>query len=708
MIITTQVLQQWRPAFHRWLSLPGLALFGVFVGISLTTANTFAASTNNMNKAIIISAENCSVASEDYSSQIAAGANRVAEVFLKNTGYQCQVFDDFDTDSLKSLEAALVEKPQRGGKFGTLVVYWTSYVLPHDPRQNPDITFALSDYTSRQTQNVLTLRELCQKIASSPAETKLLVLDTFLPDQTEQGVRLDLNSLKNYGNIYVIATSDKGLGGRFWEAQKMSYLAYWFAEAMRGSADRSLDGNVSLNELCHYLSNCITSLSQVRGTPQKILAMQMKGIGAPIELETSKFSGGPTIISTPPENEITAINRVAEQLKAVIPEFRTNRIAVREFTRIEGKQLRSARDSFAADPVLFAKELENRLISKLTTDRCVLYPKEKLEDRWDKANMKPEDIMTGNCKTFLENILVEGKPLSAMIVGYFKNPNSHSFTCGLIDAGTMKPLFVTNCVIESREVFHLENYPEYPIQIQVKTKQRDGSEKYENRPIQRIREKYYVQLRKGEVYQVVLWNFSPLEVGSPEVGFRVLVDGMNSHPEKDSPIIPGQALREDVSSQKSFKGDFVAGKLIPPRNANFWVLRPTPLLPNGSWPQGAQIKGFYSELGENSTYREFTVSDAKDSIAARSEKSNTIGQITVGVYELEPKKRGNIDRGVVGAEPDLGTRAGDEKKSGNIKVVPGKDVGKSKFVIDIYYLTPESLQKLKDHESLNPSMNEKF
>ena len=380
-------------------------------------------------------------------------------------------------------------------------------------------------------------------------------------------------------------------------------------------------------------------------------------------------------------------------MKAVIPHYGMNRVAVSEFALAEGNRMRNARPDFQATPMQMAKDMEGRLISKLTTDRCVVLPNDKFQQIIDDKKIEPENILSEQSKLALGGIMVEGKPLSSVIVGFFKKPSSLSFTCGLVDVATMKPLLVTSSIVDTNQV-NINGTPsalsdsDFPIKIQVKNKK--GV--YEERKIQLINDRAYVPLQKGEVYQIVLWNRT-----NNTVGFRVLVDGMNTHPERETKIVPGQELPMEFSTMKSRSGDYVSQKLIPLQEANFWVLKPTPERPDGTQPLGAEIQGFYQSIGPTSTYREFVVTEAAKSKAALAGYTNELGIITVGVYSLRPRvpTRGP-GNGVDSAELDrIATGEGEERTTAQeIKIIGGKEIDETKSLVHIRYLTPENFQLL--------------
>jgi len=613
------------------------------------------------------------------------GAKHVAGVFHRNTEYALEYIAGPAGDDLKRIQSAIEGKPADREKYGTLIVYLSGYVVPVRGGNKVELCFDLSRYDpGNPEQGTISLKEICAIISRSPASTKLLVLDTFPIDPAGDANRVASDSFRNFGNLYLMASSDTGFCGHFLKEQEMSLFAYWFAEAMLGSADRSLDGKVSLSELNDYMSMCVNNLAGVMGIPQNIFAWQLKSSGTPV-LISKNDKNSPVIITPVPEDQAVSIHRIAGQMATFIPHSGMNRVSVSKFTLAEGSKLKDAESVFMQTPMQMAQDMERRLVSnKLSPNNYVVMPTDQLQEKMKLVQIKPEDILSGRSKEALGQIMVDGKPLSSIIVGFFKKTNSLNFTCGLVDMATMKPLLVTSGIVktEPRELDGDNAFASnFPVCIQVKNRQ--GA--YEDRLIHFIHDRAYVALQKDEVYQVVVRNFT-----NDTVGFRVLVDGMNTHPEKETTVVPGQELPKEFSTMKSRVGEIVSQKQVLLHEANFWVLKPTKR-PDGTQSGGARIQGFYSSLKEGN-YREFVVTDATISEAAKSGYTDELGIITVGVYSLRPKTRADRDQGVESA--DLGTGAGEERKGQEIPVFSGMVIDETKSLLHIRYVTPATLHQL--------------
>ena len=139
---------------------------------------------------------------------------------------------------------------------------------------------------------------------------------------------------------------------------------------------------------------------------------------------------------------------------------------------------------------------------------------------------------------------------------------------------------------------------------------------------------------------------------------------------------PGEQLEEiEVPEDPKNPDKGVVRKVIGKRTsldeARPWVLDPKRNVPAAERWWG--ISGFASALGVNGKIREFTVVDAKESLAAEREFTDQIGLITAAFYS--PK----------GSRGRVGVQAGEERDS-IIRVVGGnKECGMLLSVINIHY-----------------------
>lgn len=172
-------------------------------------------------------------------------------------------------------------------------------------------------------------------------------------------------------------------------------------------------------------------------------------------------------------------------------------------------------------------------------------------------------------------------------------------------------------------------------QVEIAVKNRSG--RFQTRPIQNIDGQAVVTLRQGEVYRIHLKNKLPEEVAA-----RVLVDGLNTLPERKS------GAKAKFSAIENDSRDLEIGPRVSLARARFWIIAPA-----DSQSLWNMIPGFFRDTGTNGKYHEFRVSDAPNSLAAQKEYTDEIGIITVAFYTLQDEP--SLERNV----PFVGTKAGD-------------------------------------------------
>ena len=173
---------------------------------------------------------------------------------------------------------------------------------------------------------------------------------------------------------------------------------------------------------------------------------------------------------------------------------------------------------------------------------------------------------------------------------------------------------------------------------------------------------YFVPVKKGEVYKIRVTSSA-----TKPMMMRLLVDGLNTLPEKEK--TKGVVTEE-------------WGAHVDLSEARAWVLDPYgPELKGGAavW----NVPGFATTTGTNGKIREFLISDAENSLAARQKYTDEIGLITAAFYYA-----GDGSRGGSGA---LGTQAGDEV-SMDLTEYAGIKVGNLRGVVHIRYVDAEALR----------------
>lgn len=105
------------------------------------------------------------------------------------------------------------------------------------------------------------------------------------------------------------------------------------------------------------------------------------------------------------------------------------------------------------------------------------------------------------------------------------------------------------------------------------------------------------------------------------------------------------------------------------------------------------IRGFYSKLGKDGTYLEFKITDAPTSLSDRKTFGEQLGMITVVFYTPQSRAKS----GTRSAAGGLMTRPGKARKQ-RVRMYKHTPIGRQLAVVNIHYVTPEALDKLRDEK----------
>jgi hypothetical protein len=177
----------------------------------------------------------------------------------------------------------------------------------------------------------------------------------------------------------------------------------------------------------------------------------------------------------------------------------------------------------------------------------------------------------------------------------------------------------------------------FPVRVWIGGKERKGIARGND---------WFIPVREGEVYKLEIENRS-----DRVVCMRVLVDGLNTLPERD-----------DTKGVVTM----VWGKRVNLDEARHYVLDPA--RSRIQW-----VTGFATETGAQGKLRDFRVARAEKSLAARRQFTDQIGLITVAFYLPAGGSRG-----------PLGTEAGEERRA-DLTEHAGVNVGNLIAVVHIRY-----------------------
>ena len=268
-------------------------------------------------------------------------------------------------------------------------------------------------------------------------------------------------------------------------------------------------------------------------------------------------------------------------------------------------------------------------------------------------------------------------PASFRVANELGNPNRRRVS-------TNVPDLPKSTVVDTGFVEELEKKSEpHPLQrrdrnFDVRIEVKDSAGRFQARPVQMVKGKMYVPLKSGDVFRLIFQNKYPYEVGA-----RVLIDGLNTLPERQKITTAKFAIDTDDDSGESEAENvvpeehaFVIAPVVNLDRARFWIFK----------PGASRISGFFSSTGVAAEGREFRVVDADQSEAAQKEFTEQIGIITVAVYTIREQAETRGSRRRSNVSP-LGTELGDSFTT-EVKERPNMEVDRLLQVIHLYYPAP--------------------
>jgi len=534
------------------------------------------------------------------------------------------------------------------------------------------------------------------QIAGCKAKFKLLILDSCHAgsekgeSDTHSVAATDLGApFKDLEGVVTLASSTAREKSQIWEAKRQSLFSYWLNQGLRGNADENSDGLVDIDELYKYVYRNVTRTAKAHHPlPQ-----------TPVRIVRSGTPDVPTVGRLQPLTLRQVLTDMAEQLADTLEERKTNKVGVLEFTN-DTKLGELLGADFGLLGRYCASELERRL-ADLGEGKFSVVDQRRLQTILREQGFKLGDLGSAVALAQLSQ-KAGGMPIIALgtlrnrvgrlvnvqcklirtdsdeLAGYTGGaaslnesewgmlgrsvslsprdygPTPSATSTGQTAAGQPAAPVQAPQVIRRMDQkatgphpFQDPNFP-FPVRLMIDGQERKGMFRGND---------YFVPVRKGEVYELWIENRS----GS-NVLMRLLVDGLNTLPEKE--VTKGVQM-------------FVVGKRVNLDEARHWELDPA---------QGTlfAVRGFVTETGVQGKLREFLVTDADQSLAARQKFTDQIGLITAAFYtpvkpQPDPRSRGM-----------LGTTLGNERNEQILeaeRLVPGKLLS----VVHIRYVDAASL-----------------
>lgn len=535
---------------------------------------------------------------------------------------------------------------------------------------------------------------LREQLAGCKAKFKLLIIDAChggsekgddaTPSVTAKELGMPFQDLTS---VVTLASSQAGEKSLVWNEKRQSLFTYWLNQGLKGHADPNNDGAVTIDELYGFVFRNVTDVAK-----QHFQLTQ-----TPVRIVRSGTPGVPVVISLNPQTLKGIISDMAEQLATAIQMRGLKKVGVPEFTVDMGPR-EMLGGQFGTLGRYCAVELERGLLES-SVGKFDVIQHDALQEVLQTKGYAVKDLS----KASADDLKVNDTPTPALALGTLRSRTGRVMTlqCKLVDldgqanfgaaggAASLNesewgmlgrsvrvppPEGATVDAPEPPDVFQRmdrdsqkthpmldPNFP-HPVRIMVGNQERKGVFRGND---------LFVPLKKGEVYCIHIENRT-----SAKVLMRLLVDGRNTLPEE----VKSKGVH--VEKRKP-EPRFEAAQTVNLAEARHWHLEPN---------KAYSVAGFYSKLGADGTYREFTVADAPDSLTARERFGEDLGLITAAFYAPKGTARGPAG---------LMTELGEERKQ-KLRMYAATEVGELLAVVHIRYVEPDVLTAAAEG-GINPS-----
>jgi hypothetical protein len=541
-----------------------------------------------------------------------------------------------------------------------------------------------------------------QQIADCKADFKLLVLDACHSGSEKGDEKIPalapeklVNEFKGLDRVATLASSTGDESSQLWEEKQMSLYSYWFNQAIKGHADADGSGSVDIDEINKYVYNNVIRTAKAHLSRKQ----------TPVRSVRVGLEGTPVVVKVAPSDLKTLLNDIAEQIALAAEDKKLKKVGVLQFSgRGDVGELVGA--NYGTLGMYCAEWMEKRLMSESNGDFEVsngsllqaALKRENfgLDDLSDPERMKRLSTSMNGLPSLAHGAFLSragrvvtiqcrlvqtgGDELMGSAGGSALLNESEWAMLGrsaalstedlqpqrpTLDGAPRDPQTISVAKLDAKsQAPHPLANPnfEFPVRIFVNGKERPGAAKGNL---------WVVPLHKGEIYEIVVGNRT-----SQVVCMRLLVDGLNTLPDREMAPTKGVAT-------------YLWGQHVSLADARHWVLDPAdPQLkdfPQKIWG----IRGFVTETGANGKLRQFLMSSAERSLAAKRKFTDETGMITAAFYEP--------DSGARAPATDTGPEV-PENLVENDKYRPGK----LRAVVTIHYIDaddPKSGQALEAIQS---------
>ncbi|MEN0111763.1 MAG: caspase family protein [Planctomycetota bacterium] len=600
------------------------------------------------------------------------------------------------------------------GPHDSAMVYFSGH---GDLADNGTLLLAPSDFDPADAANSgVAAAWLRERLAGCAAGAKLLVLDACHAGASDRGVSGNavVEGFDEAEGVVTLASSAAAESSVMDGRLQGSLFSFWLTNALRGHADRDVDGAVTVSEAFAYVDRHVTAEALGRyGEPQ-----------SPRMSRNMAVSGDPTMTALRTQPLQTVLDDMADQIAWHAANERLGRVGcLSEFTTLSWFEGRLA-SVLGVESGMAGKTLATRFQGKV---------KEKLVDRRGAMQLvTPAEA---------DSLIRSGGDDFAALVGEIRMQQGDSV---LLQASIRKG-GVDLYTVAGRAAVTLDDWAEHGHSVVVRPSDfrtardpstglmksaesvavatlddRVKSDDYQhpmatddlgcsvrlfvpsgrNRyfirtPVYRDG-KAYVGLDKGETYQIELdYDLERLNEGRP-VYAKILVDGVSIRAPQLA-IDPGadwmaggpQAANPSGAERTdAIDGGFRISKGVDlvriARNQSIGSLGLGQMWLLDGATKPLRYKGFYLGAGQDALA--FTVVDSADSIGADRDYGQAVGLISIVLYDVLGAGRGG----------DVGTAAGLPVQGARLREVkaPG-GVGRQIAVLHLNYCSSQALRQLE-------------
>ncbi len=538
---------------------------------------------------------------------------------------------------------------------------------------------------------------LVEQLAACRAANKLVILDTRQaePGQAESAAGVAAEALaaplQTVPGVTVLAASATGQASLVWEERQRSLFSYWLIEAIKGHADLDRDGSLTGGELFDYLDR------QVRITAERQFSARQQ----PRQVRHDEACEATSWFRLHPQSLKRTLGDLAEQLAVQMQLSGHERVGVLEFLG-ETETGESLGAEFGLLGRSCAADLESFLVAQ-SVGRFGVADRRRMAQALEELNFTVHELgstealaklgrQAGDVPVIAVGTLFDREGRTVSLRGQLLATDG----TGLVgQAGGVARLNDSEWALLGRSVrVEPTDYPKQPdAPVSTIPWEVDDIRQLEDRadrdhpladpsfpyrvslvvdgqrrePVFRGSEAL-VPVAAGERYQVRIENHS-----QEPVFLRLLVDGLNTLPER---VLTGKGVRVEVLP----RAERLPAQPVNLSEARAWRLD-APLA--GRTSRAYVVRGFYSQVGDDSRYNVFQVVDARDSQAARLGFAEQVGQITAAFYQPVLKSVG---------QRSVGTALGPEYRT-QTELYRGETMpGPLRDVVHLRYVSTDSLE----------------